>query len=422
MRTTRREFLALAFKSGAFRLALPSWVRAAAQDPDSPGDTGPVLVLLHLAGGNDGLNTVVRLGNDDVRRARPTLAIRDADALRLRDDLGLHPALTGLRELWDAARLVIVPAAGYPHPNRSHFRATEIWYTACDADRTETRGWIGRYFDENGSSWDAAAGVCLGRQLPQLFAARRPRGLVFQQPRQSGFRPAAADPDDATAYRQLNGMDEPEDGAGASIGALSGAAPQAADPLAYIEEVAREAEVYAARIEALLARDRRGADYPNSRVAQDLKLVAQLIAGGLPTRVYALTLGGFDTHASQAGPHARLCGEWGGAATAFWRDLRTRGQASRVTLLVFSEFGRRVRENGSGGTDHGAAGPLFVVGEGLRAGLHGALPSLAPDQLDHGDVGFTTDFRDVYATLLERRLGVPSKPILGRAFAPLPFA
>jgi uncharacterized protein (DUF1501 family) len=314
---------------------------------------------------------------------------------------------------------------GYPNPNRSHFRSTEIWQTASDANRFENTGWLGRYFDNACSGCDPAVGVAISNQMPQAFAAKNPKGICFTNPQSYRFvkadRPGPGEQDmTEESWRKLNEMDDMQAAnSGGSIAMLSGAAAHAGAPLEFIERTALDAQITSDRIRAIAAKGENRASYPASQLANSLKLVAKLIAGGMPTRIYYVSQGGYDTHTNQAGTHERLLAELGDALKAFVDDLKAQGHLERVLLMTFSEFGRRLAENASGGTDHGAAAPLFILGNRIRAGLLGKAPGLAPGDLFNGDPKFTVDFRSVYAGVLEHWLKTPSAPILGRPFPPL---
>lgn len=433
---TRREFLRSSVLGGALTWTVPSFIGATIDTLFAEGDgaltqtpTGkdaPILVVLQLAGGNDGLNTLVPFSNDHYRRARPGLGLQGGDLLHLNDEFALHASLAGMKSLYDEGLLSIVHGVGYPNPNRSHFRSTEIWQTATDADRVESKGWLGRYFDSQCPGCDASAAVCIGNEAPQALMGKVPRGIVFQNPQQYRLATAvtggAGTPEDEV-FRRLNSLDlsGTELNAGGSIGALSGAPAQRGDtaPLDFLERVALDAEVSSQRVRKMTAGGAR-TGYPATRLGRDLDLVAKMILGGLGSRVYYISHGGFDTHTNQRGTHDRLLRELGDALKAFCDDMRTTGNLQRVLVMTFSEFGRRVEENASGGTDHGAAAPLFIAGGGCRGGILGRAPSLSPKDLDQGDLVHTTDFRSVYATILERHLRVPGATILGRAFPTLP--
>ena len=417
---TRREFLQTTLLGGALTWTVPSifsqtLTGLAAEGAGLTGKEDPILVILQLAGGNDGLNTVVPHSNDHYRRARPRLGFSADQVLRINDDFGLHPALTGVKSLLDDGQLAIWHGVGYPNPNRSHFRSMDIWQTASDADRVESRGWLGRYFDNQCPGCAADAAIGLVKETPLAFAGHHPHGVVFQRPQQFKRDGAKEDSAEAEMYRRMNHLDEDGDQAGGSIQTLGSTVSSVQAPLDFLERVAMDAEASSARIRAIAARANRPG-FPASKLGRDLELVARLIAGGIATRVYYISHGGFDTHGNQAGAHERLLREYGDALHAFCADLKTQGNLSRVCVLTFSEFGRRVSENASGGTDHGTAAPVFIAGGGFPAGLFGRAPSLDPAHLDRGDLVHTMDFRSVYATLLERHLRAPSAPILGRAF------
>lgn len=436
---TRREFLRSSVIGGALTWTVPSFLQATlldlhARERDAAtqaatGKDSPILVIVQLAGGNDGLNTVVPVSNDFYGRARPQLGIAKEAALRLNDDFGLHPSLGGMKALYDEGSLAIVHGVGYPNPNRSHFRSTEIWQTASDADRNEPYGWIGRYFDNQCGGCPTDVAVAIGGQTPQSFLAKSPKGITFQDPRQyrlleGSFSARGDDPEDEM-YRDMNAMERvgSADNAGGSIGGF-GAAQKPRDgesPVDFLQRTALDAQVSSDRIRGIVAKYRNKAVYGSGRIAEELKLVAQLIGGGMSTRIYYVSHGGFDTHSGQAYSHQRLLSELGGAMKAFRDDMKAQGNWDRVTVMTFSEFGRRVAENANGGTDHGTAAPLFIAGGGVKAGLHGTFPSLDPKKLDKGDLVHSTDFRSVYATVLEKRIGARSEPILGRKFPLLDF-
>jgi uncharacterized protein (DUF1501 family) len=390
----------------------------------------PILVVLQLAGGNDGLNTLVPFTNDDYHRARPKLGLRAHQVRRLNDHTGLHPALAGFQALHDAGQLAVVQAVGYPNPNRSHFRSTDIWMTATASDRFSNQGWLGRYFDHACAGSEPTVGLCVGRQAPLAFAARKSKGVAVENP--ESFRYVDGDAPEAgeraggeTFYRAMNAANEPAalldpSQAGGSVEQLSGSPPPVS-PLDFLERTALDAQLSSDQIRARSQQAKNQVSYPASHLANDLKLVARLIAGGLGTRVYYASQGGYDTHTGQLPAHQRLLTDLGDSLKAFLADLKALGQLDRVLVLAFSEFGRRVAENASGGTDHGAAAPVFLLGSRVQPGLHGSAPSLKPADLLAGDVRFSTDFRSVYAGVLEDWLGTSSEAVLGGTFPPLKF-
>jgi len=385
-----------------------------------------VLVVIQLAGGNDGLNTVVPLGNDDYYNARPRIAVARNAALKLNDEWGVHPSATGFKKLWDSGDLAIVHAVAYPNANRSHFRATDIWTTG-EPERLGTTGWLGRYCDAtcNGSDpggakkeIDPATAIALDSEPPTALQGAKYVPLTFAGAGRGGGLGAGASQGGRFArggagmqndtLAKLNGNDP----ASVMAAAHPSAAAKAED---FLQRTALNARIYADKIRQASASVENKATYSQTGLARDLKLVAQLIASGMPTRVYYVKLGGFDTHANQLQTHPALLDQLSGGLAAFVDDLKQLGQLNRVTTMTFSEFGRRVHDNGSG-TDHGEAAPMFIAGGKVKPGFHGTFPGLAAEKLSRGDVAFTTDFRRVYATLLQGWLGADDAKILGGKF------
>jgi uncharacterized protein (DUF1501 family) len=406
---TRRRFLRTGVIGGALATTLPSFLdqtlfRLEASELSKSvqrphGKDAPILILLQLAGGNDGLNTVIPLENDHYRRARPRLSSVEAKALKLTNDVGLHESLSGLKSLYDDGLMSVLQGVGYPNPNRSHFRSTEIWHTGDAKSEKGSDGWIGRYFDNQCQGMAPETGISLTGTPPQAFQGPSSLGITFRNPKSFTF-------DDDVEMME-----------GASVGPATGNLRNAKDaPLHFLERTHLDAHVSSNTLHDTLKKFPAPKGFPRSKLATDMSLVAQLIGGGMSTRIYYLSQGGFDTHANQPYSHARLLKELGDAQKAFWDEMKRQGNTDRVQMLVFSEFGRRVTENGSGGTDHGAAAPAFVFGGGIKAGLHGDLPSLAPGDLNRGDLVHHTDFRQVYASLLEGHLKAKAGPILGKSW------
>jgi uncharacterized protein (DUF1501 family) len=420
---TRREFIKKGMVGLASTWALPAFLNqtllqmhahaADALVQPVTGKDGPILVVLQMGGGNDGLNTLVPYDDDAYYLARPVLGIRKDQTLRVWDHMGLNPALGPLQELYDGGSLAVLQGVGYPNPNRSHFRSMEIWHTAADSDKHEGTGWLGRYFDNDCAGCDPTVGVNIGSMSPQAFASGTGMGISMVNPRSYKF---VEQIDAETSMAAA----EPE-ASGGSIGELSGGGmnPKGGDQVDFLTKTVLNAQVSSDVIQKITGGPRRTASYPDNRLANDLRLVADLIAGGLPTRIYYVNQGGYDTHANQKNAHDRQLGEMASSVRAFLADIKAQGNGSRVLLMTFSEFGRRVKENGSAGTDHGTAGPMFLAGAGIKPGLHGTAPSLT--DLDSGDLKFTTDFRSVYAAILERWMKVDSVPVLGRKFDPVDF-
>lgn len=436
--TTRRDFLRTTLLGGALSWTVPSFVAqtfsALHAEADgsltqvATGKDSPILVLIQLAGGNDGLNTVVPYTNDFYYNARPTIGIAKDQVLPLNDTLGLNPAMTGFKSLYDAGHLAIVNGVGYPNPNRSHFRATEIWQTASDEDKYLTDGWLGRYFDNACQGCDPTVGINLGPRLPQAFASHNPTGITLENPDSYRFMGASPNDDETLAYRSMytpnpDDLAPPSASSGASVSMVSGTVTlqNGQSALDFLERTSMDAQVSSDKIRAIASKTTSSGTYPSTGLAKNLQLVARLIAGGLPTRVFYVSQGGYDTHTNQRGGQDGRLKELAEAVKAFTDDLTALSAFDRVMIMTFSEFGRRVAQNGSGGTDHGAAAPMFLIGSKLKAGLLGAEPSLAPADLQDGDIKFNTDFRSVYASILQDWLKTNPLPILGRPFPTLPI-
>ncbi len=437
---TRREFLRRTVLGSALTWTVPAFLADTfsalqAQAANSAtqivtGKDASILVVLQMAGGNDGINTVVPYANDFYHKSRPKIGLKADDILKLNDDVGLHGALKGFKDLYDGGQLSVIQGVGYPNPNRSHFRSTEIWQTASDSERVEKHGWLGRYFDNACAGADPAVGVTIGSQLPEAFFAANPKGVCFNNPQ--NYRFIANGNATEESYKKLNELEmsgpgmTPEDSAGdmvnsgGSIGMLPAGMPMTGGrAIDFISRTALDAQHSSDEIRGIAGRVQNQAVYPNSPLAGSLKLVAKLIGGGLPTRVYYVSQGGYDTHTNQLATQQRLLQDLGDSMKAFVEDMKAQGNMQRVLVMTFSEFGRRVAENANGGTDHGAAAPMFIVGNKVRAGLLGQYPSLAPKDLFQGDVKYNVDFRSVYASVLENWLKTKSAPILGKQFTPL---
>ena len=437
---TRREFLRSTVLGSALSWTVPAFLAETfsalhSQAADSAtqivsGKDANILVVLQMAGGNDGINTVVPYANDFYRRMRPQLGLKPEQVLKLNGEVGFHGALKGFKELFDNGELSVIQGVGYPNPNRSHFRSTEIWQTASDSERVEKYGWLGRYFDNACAGADPAVGVTIGSQLPEAFFARHPKGICFSNPQNYRFMANGEAAEES--YKKLNELEMSGPGmtadegsgdmlnSGGTIAQLPAGMPMTGGrAVDFIARTALDAQQSSDEIRTIAARVQNQADYPNSAFANSLKLVAKLIGGGLPTRIYYVSQGGYDTHTNQLNTQQRLLADLGDSLKAFVEDLKAQGNLPRVLVMTFSEFGRRVAENANGGTDHGAAAPMFIVGNKVKAGLLGKYPSLAPQDLFQGDIGYNVDFRQVYAGILEDWLKTKSAPILGRQFEPL---
>jgi uncharacterized protein (DUF1501 family) len=384
---SRRDFLkraslvALAPVVPAF---LARTARAAAPDRDAR-----ILVVIQLDGGNDGINTVVPFKDDGYAKCRQALRLRQEQLVKVSDGAGLHPAMADAGRLLDDGRLAVVQAVGYPNPNRSHFESMAIWHTArFDPEDRHGLGWIGRSLDgapAPGGGVPAAVFVG-GGTLPVALRGRRSVASGLTRPEDFVLAPEA---------RAGLGA-EPKD-----------------DLLAFVRRSALDGYASADRMAEVVRDADADGRYPATELARQLGLMARLIKGGVGTRVYYARQPGYDTHAAQLGPHAALLRELSEALKAFLDDLAAAKLAERVAVLAFSEFGRTVKENGSAGTDHGTAGPVFLAGPCVKPGLVGAMPHLLDPDPKHGDLRLGTDFRAVYATVLEDWLGLPAKATLG---------
>jgi uncharacterized protein (DUF1501 family) len=366
-----------------------------------------------LYGGNDGLNTLIPYQTGQYLGGRADLGYQPEEVIALGDGLALHPNLKGLKGLWDDKTLAIVRGVGYPNPNRSHFRSMDIWQTATPETAVVT-GWLGRWLDGTGD--DPLRAVSVGNTLPRLLAGDRTAGAsvpVGSLSMPGGAAVASGFAALSTPTADGSGLGNRIAQTGAdllrvnrSISDMLASLPADAPPAGAGGDGAPDPSVAAGRANG-------------GSLAGQLDLVAKLIRAGSPTRAYSVSLGGFDTHANEKDTHARLMGELDAAVTGFFTQLGSSAQTSNVVLMTYSEFGRRVAANASGGTDHGTAGPMFVVGPRVKGGFYGDEPSMT--DLDQGDLKFTTDFRSVYATVLGQVLGVDPKQALGRDFPALAF-
>src|SRR5215510_1862407 len=418
MAISRRVFIRNGVATLGVGVAAPSFLSVLAQ---AQGVRARNLVVVYLAGGNDSLNTLVGYQDAAYYSRRPSIAVPAGQVLQVGTDssgraLGLHPRLGGLLNIFNQGRLALVQRTGYQNSSRSHFEATDIWGTANPQMSTGS-GWLGRYLD------------VLPRPLDALAAwnttAETPRALI------SGTTGVPAIPNASTyTYASpIRGTAATQERVAAQTMAGN---PAAGRPhLAFVNSTALGAIATLDRV-ALATSYTPTLAYPNGGFSDALQTVAGAIVRGIGSKVFWLQTGGYDTHAGQGGggggSYANLMGTLGDGLWAFYSDIRNQGLAGDTTVIVFSEFGRRISENGSAGTDHGAAGVMMVLGGGVRGGLYGTAPSLSPGhptlENSSGDVRYETDFRSVYATLLERWLGVSSVPILGgdfRAGAPAIF-
>lgn len=411
MSLSRRSFVRGLSTAGLLSLgALPPrfLCRAArAAEAQPPSTTGRALVLVQLEGGNDGLNTVIPYADDAYYRARPGIGVDRDAVLKLDDRVGLHPQLTGFKELFDEGALSIVQGVGYPNPDRSHFRSMDIWHSARPATSRMDTGWLGRALDAT-SDYDVAKSPALAvgvERLPLALVASKVNVPLIT---------------DLASYELRLGADSPAERAARRARLLQTVGQRDSDlaELEFLRQAALAAYTSAERLKEVVGNYQSAVEYPVFSLAQQLKLIAQILASESETRIFFVSLGGFDTHSDQAAVHAALLTELSSSVRAFYQDLEAHGHHHRVLLATFSEFGRRVKENGSLGTDHGAASQMFVIAPG-HGGIHGAHPSL--ETLVEGDLAFHTDFRSVYATLLQKWLEMPVDPVLDGRFPLMNF-
>ena len=371
---------------------------AATPFPGLPGADDRVLVLVNLQGGNDGLNCVVPHGDEAYYRLRQSIAIPRGEVLGLNERIGFNPKMQSLKAMYDKGMVAIVQGVGYPQPDHSHFRSTEIWQTAAPG-RYERTGWLGRYLDNaNLPQQNLFNGVAIAQVLPEALVAERV---------------------DVPAIAQIAGYGLLSDRNQASRTAFSKLVsderlPFTSPYLAHVAQIEDHAQRGSEELPKLIAGYKTQASYPATPLGRSFSLAAQIVGSNTGTRVLYVQHGSFDTHINQRPTQDRLLSELSDALKAFYDDLGAHGNDKRVLTMTFSEFGRRIAQNASGGTDHGEASPLFLIGGGVKGGIYGAYPDLS--DTDSGNLGFSTDFRSVYATVLERWLGKPSEAILRGRF------
>ncbi len=424
--TRRRFLLASGVAAVTAAAAGVGWKDLADRTRSDPLPVGAgVLVLVTLYGGNDGLNTVVPAGDAAYQSARPDLAYAEHEVLDLGEGLGLNPGLAGLKQQWDNGTLAIVRGVSYPKPDHSHFRSMDIWQTASP-DHPAGTGWIGRWLDANGR--DPLTAVSLEPVLPPMLAgattagAALPlRGLALPGgPIGTAFnalgQPSAGESQlQAYAARSITDLHRTVATFGKDVDAQQGAARKAGGRKAG----AKQAGAQRTGTPPTAAQQPAQPDTAQNPLAAQLDVVARCVEAGAPARVYSASLGGFDTHADERGTQQRLLTAVDQAVSGFLTRMAGSERGRGVVLMAYSEFGRRVAANANEGTDHGTAGPVFVAGAPVRGGFFGAQPSLT--DLDDGDLKPTTDFRDVYATLLSDVLGADPTPVLGPGRTTLPL-
>lgn len=404
----RRDFLRSSTLLG-FGASVPTFLgrtALAAPDATKPGAKDTVLVVVQLTGGNDGLNTVVPFTNADYYKLRPTIAIPKGEVKKLTDDVGLHPAMGALAKLYtDDSAVCVVQGVGYPNPDQSHFRSMDIWHAASTA-QTLTEGWLGNALKKKGVPAFHLAG---GNESSPLALAGAPvRVPSITSLDDFKLKTAGVTGADTAAQKGV-------------ITDVAGAKPMTSQPdlLDFVSRTQTTTYASSEKLAAIGKNYTPKVPYPTTALATKLKLAAQLIDADIGARLFYVSIDGFDTHAGQGGAtgaHANLLTQVSEGVSAFYRDLAARGHGKRVCVMTFSEFGRRAYENGSKGTDHGAGAPMLLVGGNVKPGVVGTQPSLTG--LKEGNLVHGLDFRQVYAAVLDKWLGVDAAAIVGKEFKP----
>ncbi len=405
--STRREFLQKGLGLVAAGATVPIWLNNTAFALDDPRDVKRVqggkkddhiLIVLQLSGGNDVLSTVVPYGMEEYYRVRRTTAIRKNEVLKIDDTLGLNPRLKPLKQLYDAGDMAIVQAVSYPNPNRSHFHSMNVWHTCNSKSPQSADGWLARYVEAMEQA-DPTIAISLGSEAPKALVGRKFRGISFQDSGSFTWRGAGNDMQVTKTYRNLNKKQKSGNSS-----------------LDFLSTTAMEANAATDRVRRAVARFRPAGRY-QGRLGRQMGTVAAMIPGGLQTRLYYVRQGGFDTHSNQRGRHDNLMNQLASNVKALMTDLKKTGNHERVVIMAFSEFGRRVNENASGGTDHGAGGAMFLFGDPVKGGVIGEHPSLT--KLDRGDLQWAVDFRSVYGTVIDGWMGGDHKQLFGQEFKKL---
>lgn len=417
MALTRRSLLGRGALLVASGLIVPSFISRTALALDTvsmplgqvnldPSKKNMILVVLQLSGGNDGINTLIPFGDPRYSALRPSLGFQASDVLALTDSVGLNPNLSKLKAMYDAGKVAIVQGVGYPNPNRSHFRSMDIWHSARP-DVFEHSGWLGRYVAACQCAQDnALPAMSVGDQLNTMFWTDTTLVPAVASIGAFSFLTDTKYKNDRTFQMQTLQNIYSQAGNWSNYETLIRRGTLQA--LTSSDELQKVASSYQSPVQ-----------YPqNNGLANQLKLVAQVIAGNLGTRLFSVGQGGYDTHANQKPTQDKNLAQLGDALDAFMQDIANIGQQDNVVIMSFSEFGRRVKQNGSNGTDHGTAEPMFIIGNHVQGGLYGTYPSLG-DLDNNGDLKFNADFRSVYAGMLRDVVGADPAPILAGSFDPI---
>ncbi|MBS1737499.1 MAG: DUF1501 domain-containing protein [Bacteroidetes bacterium] len=392
----RKEFLQIGSLATA-SLMMPKFLKAFEKGHTVPPGN-KVMVVLQFSGGNDGLNTVIPVRNDIYYKSRPKLGIEKDKALSLTDEVGINPALPFLKELYDDGSLGIMNNVGYPNPDRSHFRSMDIWQSASDSDKYVSTGWIGRYLDAQCAGCDKPTQALeIDDVLSLALKGDNLKGLALKDPKK------LFNTSNEKYFRDINASHHDEE-----------------ETVEYLYKTLSETMSSADYIYEQSRRRPSSLTYPNTELGKNLKTISSLIMSDINTKIYYVSLGSFDTHVNQENQQKRLFTELNDAMSAFVKDLKANNRFQDVTVMTFSEFGRRVAQNASGGTDHGTANNMFFIGGGLKKkGLLNNMPDL--NNLNQGDLQYTIDFKSVYATLLHNWLEADDEKIMGKKYALMDF-
>ena len=395
---SRRKFIQLSSLASA-SLMVPKFLKGFEFRP-MPKTGNKVLVIVQLSGGNDGLNTIIPYRNDIYYKSRPQIGIKREDALMLTDDAGLNPAMKGIKKLYDDGHVSIINGVGYPHPNRSHFRSMDIWQSGSTAAELVTTGWVGRYLDSApaGNNIHNALAVEVDDTLSLAMKGEMQKAIAVRDINQ--FHNAAAN----NYFKKLaTHQDEHDDHLAGYLYKTLRETTSAAD---YIYD---QSKIYSP-----------SQTYPDTQVGKRMKTIGSLIISDSETQVYYVSHGSFDTHVNQKDRQDKLFEQLDTAITALTDDLKKNNRFDDVLIMTFSEFGRRVSQNASNGTDHGTASSMFMIGGGIKkAGLYNDIPSL--EDLDEGDLKYAVDFKEVYATVLDKWLQTDSRNVLDKKYERLSF-
>jgi uncharacterized protein (DUF1501 family) len=392
----RKEFLQIGSLASA-SLMMPKFLKAFEKKAAVPPGN-KVMIVLQFSGGNDGLNTVIPVRNDIYYKSRPKLGIQKEQALQLTDEAGLNPALPFLKDLFDEGSLGIMNNVGYPNPDHSHFRSMDIWQSASDSNQYVTTGWLGRYLD---AQCDGCGKPTQALEIDDVLSlalkGENLKGLALQDPKK------LFSSSNERYFKEINASHDHEEPA---VDYLYKTLSETLSSADYIYEQSR--------------RHPSSQTYPSTQLGKNLKTISSLILSDINTKVYYVSLGSFDTHVNQENQQKRLFTEFNDAISSFVKDLKSNNRFEDITIMTFSEFGRRVAQNASGGTDHGTANNMFFIGGGLKQkGLLNPMCDL--NDLNDGDLKYTVDFKSIYATLLHNWLAADDEKVLGEKYQILNF-